>query len=408
MEPFITKIRTNLNGILPMTKVLDGIMVTGDERANKILVELYRDNTPFIIPQDSEILGYIIRSDGYTVELPGEFENEVASVTIPALAYEIPGQISIAIRLLLDPYTENQRGYYDSVTNYFVIENDPSKTKGPHNEPITTRTANLWRNKIVIATASCYVQIAETESIIDPGHYIPDVAEIIAKLAEIDAREAQFAEAEATRIANETTRQEQEQARQAAIQGMTVAATGLAYNSTPTATISDVSGHKHIVFGLVPGRPFAIKRSFASISAMESYTGSDVELYDFVIITSNVDDPDNAKLYMKVSNGWSFITDLSGAQGIQGPQGIQGVKGDTGSQGPRGYTGNGVASAVVNQDYSLTITYTDGTSYTSGSIRGATGPQGPQGEKGDKGDPGAGGASVSYNSSTKTVTVAFG
>ena len=40
---------------------------------------------------------------------------------------------------------------------------------------------------------------------------------------------------------------------------------------------------------------------------------------------------------------------------------------------PRGDTGNGIRSMVLNQDYTLTVNYTDGTSWTSGSIRGETG-----------------------------------
>ena len=47
-----------------------------------------------------------------------------------------------------------------------------------------------------------------------------------------------------------------------------------------------------------------------------------------------------------------------------------------------GATGNGIAGATLNEDYTLTLTFTDGTSYTAPSIRGAQGP------KGDKGDPG--------------------
>ena len=40
---------------------------------------------------------------------------------------------------------------------------------------------------------------------------------------------------------------------------------------------------------------------------------------------------------------------------------------------PKGDTGNGISSMVLNQDYTLTVNYTDGTSWTSGSIRGETG-----------------------------------
>ena len=62
--------------------------------------------------------------------------------------------------------------------------------------------------------------------------------------------------------------------------------------------------------------------------------------------------------------------------------------------GEKGDTGNGIKSTIMNDDYTLTIEFTDGTSYTTPSIRGekgATGSQGAKGEKGEKGDTGAAG-----------------
>ena len=40
---------------------------------------------------------------------------------------------------------------------------------------------------------------------------------------------------------------------------------------------------------------------------------------------------------------------------------------------PQGETGNGIQSIVLNADYTLTVTYTNGQTWTSGSIRGETG-----------------------------------
>ena len=40
---------------------------------------------------------------------------------------------------------------------------------------------------------------------------------------------------------------------------------------------------------------------------------------------------------------------------------------------------------MLNNDYTLTITFTDGTTYTTPSIRGATGATGPQGPQGSPG-----------------------
>ena len=57
--------------------------------------------------------------------------------------------------------------------------------------------------------------------------------------------------------------------------------------------------------------------------------------------------------------------------------------------GQKGDTGNGIKSTVMNDDYTLTIEFTDGTSYTTPSIRGEKGESGSKGAKGDKGDTGA-------------------
>lgn len=67
------------------------------------------------------------------------------------------------------------------------------------------------------------------------------------------------------------------------------------------------------------------------------------------------------------------------------------VNTEVSGHGEKGDDGNGISRIELNPDYTLTFYYTNGTSYTTGSIRGARGPQGepgPKGDKGDKGDPG--------------------
>lgn len=103
----------------------------------------------------------------------------------------------------------------------------------------------------------------------------------------------------------------------------------------------------------VPGKGFAVAKTYASVNAMNADIANLGE-GDFVMIASNPEDPDNAKLYTKQGDAMKEIADLSGAQGIQGPRGEQGVKGDTGNQGPQGTPGE----------------------------KGATGERGPQGEAG--------------------------
>ena len=93
------------------------------------------------------------------------------------------------------------------------------------------------------------------------------------------------------------------------------------------------------------GAPFRIAKIYNSVSAMQTDSAS-LNLGDIVLInTDNVEDEDNAKLYIRNESGYSLLTDLSGARGVQGPEGPQGLKGEQGipgergPQGPQGETG---------------------------------------------------------------------
>ena len=68
------------------------------------------------------------------------------------------------------------------------------------------------------------------------------------------------------------------------------------------------------------GDAFTYKKEYPSVEAMEADWGTaDVKLGEYVLInTGNVEDPDDAKVYLKTQEGWKFIVDLSGMQGIQG------------------------------------------------------------------------------------------
>ena len=110
------------------------------------------------------------------------------------------------------------------------------------------------------------------------------------------------------------------------------------------------------------GDPFAVAKTYPSVAAMNAGFATDgVKEGGFVVInTENVEDEDNAKLYVKGKSAYTFLTDLSGAQGMKGPQGERGPQGNPGAQGaagPKGEKGD----------------------------QGANGEQGPAGPKGEDG-----------------------
>lgn len=169
------------------------------------------------------------------------------------------------------------------------------------------------------------------------------------------------------------------------------------------------------------GDGFSISKTYISVVAMNAgfYT-DDVPLNGFVLInTGDVNDVDNAKLFVKTLTGYSYLTDLSGSQGIkgdkgdkgdqgvqgeqgirgeQGIQGIQGEKGEDGANGKDGENGaDGVGIANIantstdGKTDTYTITLTNGNKFTFTVTNGTDGTNGKDGEDGKNGSDGKSG-----------------
>jgi hypothetical protein len=86
------------------------------------------------------------------------------------------------------------------------------------------------------------------------------------------------------------------------------------------------------------GDPFMVSKVYPSVADMEAdFSNTAIKEGAFVVIeTGNVDDEENARLYIKGADEFYFVTDLSGAQGMKGPQGPEGKQGPRGDTGPKG------------------------------------------------------------------------
>lgn len=124
------------------------------------------------------------------------------------------------------------------------------------------------------------------------------------------------------------------------------------------------------------GDPFVIVKTYSSVEEMQDDYPY-MELNDYVMISSSVEDPDNAQLYVKTSTGWNFITDFSGAMGIKGE------KGDNGQDGANGQDGqNGKSAYQIAIDNGFVGTESEWLA----SLKGEKGDKGDKGDSGDSGD----------------------
>lgn len=159
----------------------------------------------------------------------------------------------------------------------------------------------------------------------------------------------------------------------------------------------------------------------------DDYNNPEVKAGQFVMIdTGNVENEEDSRLYLKGDTEWKFISDLSGAQGIQGlsayqvavqhgfegtedewlislkgekgetgpkgDKGDTGEKGATGERGPQGLQGERGLQGVQGEKGEQGIQGPVGPKGEQGEqgIQGIQGPQGEPGPQGPKGDTGSG------------------
>lgn len=97
-------------------------------------------------------------------------------------------------------------------------------------------------------------------------------------------------------------------------------------------------------FAHLTGEGFSVYKTYTSIEAMEADLDNIPE-GKFVLIASNIEDPDNAKLYIRAKDSFKFLTDMSNATGIKGdagdPAGFGNITTETKDDGP------GIPSVVI-------------------------------------------------------------
>lgn len=145
-------------------------------------------------------------------------------------------------------------------------------------------------------------------------------------------------------------------------------------NLVPLASITGPQGET--------GKAFSIYKTYPTIEAMNA-DAANVPEGSFVLITSTEDDPDNAKLYVKATDAFSYLTDMSGAQGIQGEPGKDGAPGVTPVITFHVKTLAAGEEATVEQSGSA-----EAPSVTIGVPRGADGTNGQNGSDGVNGKDG--------------------
>ena len=352
MAQIETWLKTDLKHIVRVQE-LDGGLFTADNQANRIGVILTDNGADVTIT--GGVTAYMIRGDEATLIMNGSSSGNRAWIDLPASAYTKIGPFSIVIKNGTTTIGACTGYMYRSTTDEIV---DPG-----HVIPsIEELLAEIENTKAAGRAATAAAQTANTAA--TNADSKAATAQTAANTANTAATNADNKAAEATAAKNAAN------SAASKIDNLTIIITQGDPSLPPSSRLDLVDGHYQLTISNVKGLKgdtgdaFHIKKTYASVAAMNAdYGGTDTVVGDYVMVVSNVEDPDNAKVYIKGSSAWQFVVDMSGATGIKGD------------------TGTGITGASFS-NYQLTLTFSDGTNYTTPSIRGA---QGIRGEKGDHG-----------------------
>jgi hypothetical protein len=212
------------------------LLMQGDNQANVIELTLMDGASPASLSGYTATV-YLQRADGVQVRCPGTVSGNVATVTLQAECYSVPGQYA-AIMKLSGPNELRTvlrlAGYVESDGQGSIIDPSGSIPSYEDIERIMQELEEaLQRAETAISGANAAAQNANEK----------------AAIADTAAGNANAA----TGNANEGAGRANKAA--ASIEGLTVEASDVAYNKPATATVTDVDGHKHIAFGLRQGVP---------------------------------------------------------------------------------------------------------------------------------------------------------
>lgn len=216
------------------------------------------------------------------------------------------------------------------------------------------------------------------------------------------AEEATAAATEAATLANTAAETAEESAQEADKQAL--AAKGAAADAQDTADHPTYIGADYHVYRwnkeakaydktdiFVKGDAFSIKKVYPSIPDMNAdLDNPEIKEGDFVLINTNdVEDPDNAQLYIRTETGFRFLVDMSGAIGFTGKTPQFGIGTVTKGDDPVASLSEDGTDADGNPKYKLNLVLPKGDKGDKGDT-GDIGPIGPKGENGDigpKGEP---------------------
>lgn len=211
-----------------------GVMASSDKEADQYSVSVTRSGANVSLT-GCGAHGYMILPNGETIKITGAVSGNTASVIIPQSGYAYDGAFTLAIKVSGTDYNATVAifdGYIVQTVTGTIVDGD-RVLYGV--DEILALIDDMEEAEQAANTAASNADAKATAA-----NDAANAANTAADNADAKAAAANTAAANANTIALK-------------IDNMTVEISILAAGATPTATISEVSGHKHIAFGIPQG-----------------------------------------------------------------------------------------------------------------------------------------------------------
>ena len=259
-----------------VTRTAVTLFMKGDNEGNIIQAEMLDEGKPLALDGYSATL-YLRRSDGKIIRNPASIAENMISVPLMEENFSVPGNYSAILRI----------------------------------------TSAQSQKRTVLRFAG-YIESDGEGPIIDPSGSIPtydDIERIMKELEEAlqDAKDATDDASDAATEANNNAKTAEEAASRAnkaaqSIEGITATASSIAYSAPPTASVSEVDGHKNFDFGIPAGRPGPVPN--LTFTANTGAPGTEV-------VVSQSGTPENPIVNLTIPRGSAGSGSVSTVNGIQ-------------------------------------------------------------------------------------------
>lgn len=281
-----------------------------------------KEDLQYIASQVHPYLLELVKANGLDVDTIEVVEDTDGITSLPA--YDNRGGTKKVVRVPLSTFAKPAQDAADALDESIAKANEAAT-----NANTAADKANASVEEINGIKGDIEQAVTDAQKAVEDANGALDT--VNGKIDEINLSESERQTAEQSRVDAEQSRVSEFDALKVEIRTAITDSQSATDNANDTANHPTYIGEDHYVYKWnkqsktydktdinVKGEAFSIKKVWSSVAEMGSDTASYKEGDFGLVNTGDVEDPDNAKLYVYQDGSWEYLVDMSGAIGFTG------------------------------------------------------------------------------------------